>query len=276
MDPVSANGSLLTAIVTHLDAARVRQQLAYLHAVAPGARFVVCHGGARSDFEELDLDDSLFVDDPSLRGPNRDQSYTATLRALYETFVRDDPGVELVYLIEYDQLILRPDFDRSLAELAGRTGAGLLAKHASARNDTNWPHYTRYRENDQLNRFFARISRRDDAAQRWGCLGTGLLFRRDALAAFCSVDDVPHAYLEMLVPTVIHHLGFDVVNVDALSDLYAAIRWRPPFTAVQALAEARAGRTFVHPFKELDALGSIAAGVAPREPQNSSRAGSLG
>ena len=248
---------VLTAVLTHLDADRVRKQLAWLRALAPESRFVVCHGGKRSDFETIEDPGALFVDDPSLRGPHFAQSLNATLQALYAAHVGDDPSVEHVYAVESDHLILSPDFERTLTALAERTGAGLLAKWASPRNDTNWPHYIAARDDERLNSFLAGISVREDHAIRYGCLGTGLFFTRDALAAFCALDDPPPAYFELFVPSAIHHLGFDVVDVDAVADVYAGVRWLPEFTTEEASAAKRAGRPFIHPFKQIDALDAI-------------------
>src|SRR5581483_3688319 len=220
-----------------------------------------CHGGARRDFDELELSEAVHVDEPSLRGANRDQSYTEVLRAAYERFVRDDPAIELVYFIEYDHLILASDFEQRLTALAESSPAGLFAKHASPRNDSNWPHFVRYRRDERINAFFRRISRRDDPGLRYGCLGSGMLFRREALAAVATVPDPPHAYLEMFIPTLAYQLGFDVVNVDAVSDLYGAVRWRPEFTVEEARAQKLRGRAFVHPFKELERLAELGSGL---------------
>ena len=249
--------AILTAIITHLDAGAVRRQLDYLRALAPGARFVVCHGGSAADFAELGGEDAIFIDDPSLRGPNRQQSYHAILRAVYEQRVAADTDVVLVYFIEYDHVILASDFERRLGALAESSPAGLFAKWASRRNDTNWPHFTRYKDDERVNRYFAELSCRDDHGTRWGCLGTGTLFRRDALAAVAAVPQPPHVYLEMFTPTLVYHLGFDVVDVDAVSDMYRAVRWKPVYGVGEALAEKRAGRTFVHPFKDVDSLGAL-------------------
>ena len=249
--------SILTAIITHLDAPRVRRQLDYLRRLAPDSRFAICHGGERAHYDQLALNGSLHIDEPSLRGANRDQSYTEILRGVYEGFVRDEPEIELVHVIEYDHLIVASDFEQRLADLAARSDAGLFAKYASPRNDTNWPHFVRYRRDATINCFFERISCRDDHSIRYGCLGSGMLFRRDALAAIAAVPDPPHAYLEMFVPTLAYHLGFDVVDVDTLGDLYAAVRWRPEYETIEALAEKRRGRAFIHPFKQLDALDLV-------------------
>jgi hypothetical protein len=252
--------AILTAIATHLGPQDVSRQLAYLRALSPGSRFAVLHGGRREDFDALEEPQAAFVDDPTLRGPNWEQSYTEVLRAAYESFVERDPEIDLVYLIEYDQLILRGDFEGSLRALAERTGAGLIAKAASPRNDTNWPHLLRQRGNAELDGFFERISERPDPTARWGCLGSGMLLTRDALTAFCAATaGAPHAYLELFVPTTVHHLGFEVVDTDSLGDLYAAVRWRPELELDEAIAAKRAGRAFVHPFKRIDALDRIAA-----------------
>jgi hypothetical protein len=246
--------TVLTAILTHLDARSIEEQLAYLGEIAPSSRFVVCHGGKRADFDALPAGEAVFIEDRSLRGPHFDKSLNETLGVIYDGFVRSDPTVELVYIIEYDHLIVRGDFEDRLTELAADSDAGLFGKRASARNDTNWSHFLRFRDDDRLNRFIARITRRDDPTARWGCLGTGMLFRRDALGAFCETPNVPPMYVELFVPTLVHHLGFGVVDIDARSGIYTAVRWVPEFSIEETLAATRAGHTFVHPFKRLDEL----------------------
>jgi hypothetical protein len=255
--------AVLTAVLTHLEPQLVEKQLAYLRAMSPASRFVICHGGERRHFEALEAEEALFIDDSSLRGPHFDKSINETLLALYESYVRDDANVELIYVIEYDHLILSADFEALLTGLAQRSSAGLFAKNAIPRNDTNWPHFLRRRHDERLNRFITGISCRGDVERRWGCLGTGMLLRREALQAFCSIG-APPRYVELLVPTVVYHLGFDVADVDALGDLYASVRWSPSYALEQALACKRAGRAFVHPFKDLGSLETVRAAPSTR------------
>lgn len=247
-----AVGSLiLTVVITHLDHGRVQSQIAYLEALSPGSRFVVAYGGPREEFARLGVPHAVFVDDPSLRSAStKHQSYNAILRRVHETFIAGDETFELVYFMEFDQLVLRGDFHEALTALSEKTGAGLMAKSASVRNDTNWPHTLAARDDEALNEFIAGISRREDSALRLGCLGTGMLFRRDALAAFCSAAaEAPQAYLELFAPTLVHHLGFEVVDVDQVSDIYSAMRWRPGYAPQEAISAKRAGATFLHPYK---------------------------
>lgn len=255
--------AVLTAVLTHLEPALVERQLDYLRALSPTSRFVVCHGGERRDFDGLDAEDALFIEDVSLRGPHFDKSINETLLALYESYVRDDAGIELVYVIEYDHLILNADFEKLLTGLAQRSSAGLFAKNAIPRNDSNWPHFLRLRHDERLNRFISGMSCRGDVERRWGCLGTGMLLRREALQAFCSIE-APPLYVELLVPTIVYHLGFDVADIDALGDLYASVRWNPSYTLEEALACKRAGRAFVHPFKDLGSLATIRGAAGKR------------
>ncbi|MBV9213159.1 MAG: hypothetical protein JOZ25_05885, partial [Actinobacteria bacterium] len=163
--------AVLTAILTHLRAQSVREQFDFAQQVAPESRFVVCYGGGREEFARLDGSvEALFIDDPTLRVPHHDRSYLGLLQTLYNSCVRDDPRVELVYLLEYDHLILSAEFETRLTQLAARSDAGLLGKAAGRRNDTNWPHFTRYRNHDGFADFIARVSRRDDPEDRYGCL----------------------------------------------------------------------------------------------------------
>jgi hypothetical protein len=249
--------AVLTTILTHLGAPHVERQLACLRTLAPGSRFVILHGGKRADFDQLTEPEAVFIEDPTLRGPHYDKSANDQLRAIYERWVRDDPSIDLVYIVEYDHLILRGDFEQRLEELADRSPAGLFAKAASTRNDSNWAHYLRLRGDARLNDYIASISRRDDPSIRWGCLGTGLLLRREALEAFCALASPPPLYIELFVPTVLYHLGFDIADIDALGDLYTAVRFLPQMSSQEILAAYHAGKFFAHPYKGVDVLESI-------------------
>ena len=73
---------------------------------------------------------------------------------------------------------------------------------------------------------------------------------RSALKSYVEVREHPPCYCETYVPTLLHHLGFRVVDVDAHSDLYRYVRWLPVFSAEEAIALARDGAVFVHPVKD--------------------------
>jgi hypothetical protein len=243
--------STLTVVLTHLDGEQVDERMRLLQAVAGDARFVVCHGGARSAFDRIEWGEKVFVDDPTLRGPAQHlQSLTQIFRTVWHRYFARDAELDSLYLIEYDHLILDGTFEHRLRELALDTGADLLGKRCVDLTATNVAHYVRFRRDQQLLRHLAGLSVREDRARMFGCLGDGMWLARRALEAYVEVGEHPPCYCEVYVPTLLHHLGFRVVDVDAYSDLYSNVRWLPERSAPEVLELARAGAVFVHPAKD--------------------------
>ena len=61
----------LTAVLTHLDADRVHETVELLESVTREGHLLVFHAGKREDFERIEFEDKIFIDDPTLRGPER-------------------------------------------------------------------------------------------------------------------------------------------------------------------------------------------------------------
>ncbi len=55
---------------------------------------------------------------------------------------------------------------------------------------------------------------RKDLTRLYGCLGDGMWLSREALNAYVGVGEHPPCYNETYAPTLLHHLGFRVVDVD--------------------------------------------------------------
>lgn len=262
--PGAAPVTTLTVVLTHVDAATAGEQLRLLRAIAPGERFAVCHGGRRADFDALEVDAKAFVDDPTLRGaPRSFQSYHLTFATVWDHWVRDDPSIDAVYVIEYDHLVLRGDYAQRLGAIAAQTGAGLLGKEASLRTGTNWEHYGRFRRDPALLAHLRRVSVREDPTLIYGTLGDGMWLSRDALAGYVAVEDHPPCYGELYVPTLVHHLGHRIVNLAEHTDLYDHVRWDPPYEPAEVRALHAAGATFAHPVKDLDVWREVAAHASP-------------
>ena len=173
-------------------------------------------------------------------------------------------------LIEYDHLILDPDFERRLAELAADTGADFLGKNCVDRTATNWEHYVRFRGDRRLLTHLRRISVRENRERLFGCLGDGMWLTREALRAYVHTGDHPPCYCETYVPTLLHHLGFRVVDIDAHSDLYRHVRWLPAFGPEEAVSRFQDGATFLHPVKDRDAVRILLGDLAGRADGSSS------
>jgi hypothetical protein len=231
----------LNAVITHLPADEVEEDLRALRELTPDSEFLCCYTGTRSEFERLG--DGILLDDGGLAGaPRSYQSYHGVFAALAEH------SFDAVYLVEYDHLVLDPGFEGALIELAERTGAEFMGKNCAPRNHTNWPHYARFRRDPDLLAHLRRISTRDDPTVLLGTLGSGMWLSRAAFDSYVSLDSHPRSYGELYVPTVIHHLGHRVVDIDAVSDLYRDVRWDPDYGLAEVSA-LRSGTTFVHPVK---------------------------
>ena len=255
--------STLTAILTHVRAAEVHDSLQLLDAVAPDARPVICYGGPVGEFEQIEFDHKLFIDDPTLRGPERHlQSLTKTFQAVWGAYFATDASVDSLYMIEYDHLVLDSSFEARLRDLATETQADLMGKNCVECTATNEAQYVRFRSDARLLAHLRGLSIRDDPARLFRCLGNGMWISRRALGAYADVDDHPDCYCEVYVPTLLHHLGFRVVDVDAHSDLYRDVRWLPQFDADQVMARFTDGTVFIHPVKDPLATRAIRDAVA--------------
>jgi hypothetical protein len=248
----------LTVVLTHLEASRTEELLALQQAVAPTARFAVAHAGPRSEFERLAFEDKFFVEDAALRGPVQHlQSLNEVFATAWREFFAADPDLDALYLIEYDHLVLDATFEERLRALAAATGADLLGKTCVDATGTNLAHYVRFRRDERLLRHLAAVSVRDDPARLFSCLGDGIWVSRRALEAYVAVGEHPPCYCEIYVPTLVHHLGFRVVDVGTHSDLYDHVRWQPEHSAGEVLALARDGAVFVHPAKQQEVLAPL-------------------
>ena len=248
----------LTVVLSHLDAERVDERMHLLREVSGDARFVLGYGGPPSEFDQVRWDEKFFVDDPTLRGPEQHlQSLTQVFETAWREYLSGDAELDSLYLVEYDHLILDGAFEARMRELALATGADLLGKRCVDLTATNVAHYVRFRRDPRLLAHLERISVRENREQLFGALGDGMWLSRRALEAYVDVGEHPPCYCEIYVPTLLHHLGFRVVDVDSHSDLYRSVRWLPEFSASEVIELARSGAVFVHPAKDQGAIAPL-------------------
>lgn len=255
--------STLNVVLTHLPAEAVDHQLAALTHISPSSRFVVCHGGRREDCEAVSRAEAAFIVDPTLRGAPRSlQSYDEIFATVHDRWVAPADDVDAVYFFEFDHIVLRPGFEASLSDVAATMRADFLGKHCVVRNGSNWEHYGRFRRDPVLLAHLRRVSVREDPTVMYGTLGDGMWLTRDALAAYVGVSEHPPCYGELYVPTLLHHLGFRVADIDQASDLYDHVRWIPPYSALEVETLADSGATFAHPVKDRGVWQRIADRVS--------------
>jgi hypothetical protein len=248
--------STLIVLVSHLGPEAVEANVARLERVHQPGLVALCHGGQRADFDAAQVPKKVFTDDPGLRGPPATlQSYTAPLIEVYERFVAPRPDIDMVLVVEFDQVVLDRGFVPHMEALMESSGADVLGKGCCDRTGTNWWHRVRYRSDPALLAFLRAFSVREDPARLYGFLGTGFLIREAVLRRFAGLEHIEGVYNELYLPTVFHHLGFRLTDVDSLSGVYDHVRWSPPYTPDEVHELRRQGAMVVHPFKAPEGLG---------------------
>ena len=211
----------LNAVITHLPADEAERDLRVLRELAPDSQFLCCYTGQRAWFERLE-GDAIPLEDDWLGGPPRTyQSYHGVFAALAER------SFDALYLIEYDHLVLAPG-SRTPDRSRERTGADFMGKNCSPATALIGP----------TTCAFAVIPPSSSSSAGSRPLPDGSIRdagQRDVALSRCArllpLARCPsRCYGELYVPTVLHHLGHRLVDLDAVSDLYGHVRWQPEKT----------------------------------------------
>jgi hypothetical protein len=205
--------SVLNLILSHQSAGAVSQMLAHWERCVPRKSIVIAYGGTRSEFEALDHEQKFFVDDPRLRTRDHQrefQSYTRLFQEASEFLKTRGNEFQFVHFAEYDHLPLVPDLNERQIERLTSEGADLLAFHVHRVDDTNNPHFLYHAANAKFMDFWARITRRSEPEVVLSMFGSGSFWTREAFSAACAIEEPFPIYLELYLPTLVHHLGFRV------------------------------------------------------------------
>ena len=242
---------ILYVLITHLPASEVHAYLEDFERVLPGRRIVVCHGGLREDFDELDASvDALFIEDPSLRRP-LGQSYTQLLTQVNDRFVEPEAALTCVHLMEYDHVVLSPRYEEELTEAMSGDRVGLLAADCADHTAVNWCHGIDLLDDREMEERLREISVRDQTMPAiWGGLGNGMTIGRDALERFRRQAVGLSRYFEAYLPTTIYHLGYRVSDAREVTTAFDHVRLGPPYGSDEAMRAARRGALALHPVKD--------------------------
>lgn len=242
---------ILYVLITHRPAGEVHAYLEDLERVLPGRHTVVCYGGTRADFDELDDSvDALFIEDPSLRRP-LGQSYSQLLTAVNDRFVEPEPAYRCVHLLEYDLVVLSPRYEDELLQGISGERVGMLAADCADHTAVNWRHGIDLLDDRELEDKLRDISVRDQRLPSiWGALGVGITIGRDALQDLRRQAGDLSRYFEAYLPTTIYHLGYKVLNARESSAIFDHVRYAPPYEPEEARHAAREGALALHPVKD--------------------------
>lgn len=255
------------SILTHWKAGLVDSIMGFLVELEPGVNFSIGYGGTEEEFQKIKFGNKTFLPDPKLRGPTDRQNYACWLIAIDATMEKAGDQSEAVYFTETDHLIFRSGYSQELVRCLQASGLDFLGKWCMDRDNTNEYFYLRYRDHQPLLEHLASISVRDSKTKIWGALANGMLFRRDVLRTLCKGEISLPCFTEIMIPSTLYHLGFNLGDFDTYSDIYRHVQYRPTFDCAEVRRMVEENAYCCHPFKDQAGLTSIFDFVRTRNPR---------
>lgn len=203
--------TVATVLLTHEPPAAVTRMVAHWLDHDPRQEIIVAHGGSEEHFSKLQVDHAVYVNDPELRTrdhPRERQSYLGVFTAAAPLV--EKLGVSHVHLAEYDEIPLVPCLNSHLLEVLSREGADVAGHRLNQIEGTGHPHLTYHRHDPAFMDYWDFISIRDDRRVVLSMLGCGSFWKAEAFLAVAKLRPPIRIYLELMLPTAAHHLGFRV------------------------------------------------------------------
>jgi N-acetylglucosaminyldiphosphoundecaprenol N-acetyl-beta-D-mannosaminyltransferase len=212
--PISDKESarVTNVVLTHFhDNDALREMLGNWKEVCRVEDLWIAFGGTFNDFESLDYPRKVFIEGSSLRvedNQREKQSYTGIFRAMAAVVEREMP--DYIYFSEYDHVPLVSDLNCRQVDVITSENADVMG-HWLYRVDGTSNHHMLYHETDPaFLPFWKSVSRREDTGVVLSMLGTGSFWTREAYLAIARNPQEISCYLELYLPTLVHHLGFRV------------------------------------------------------------------
>jgi hypothetical protein len=253
--------TVLHAVLTHRAPEDVVAHLAALRRALPGGAFAVCYGGTREAYERIEGERKVFLAEPTLRQRIGKQTYVSVLRDVWTALVAPDPDVAYVHLVEFDHVYAHAGYEDELLRTLDATGADWLGRHCVDRTHTNWWHAMRVLDDDELIAFLGRLAGNPEPSQVriFGGIANAATVSRRALERFVAVEDHLHRYVELYVPTVMHHLGLRVRDAYRVSRIFDHVRNAPAYEAAEIARFSPGGAFALHPVKDYALLPAVTA-----------------
>jgi len=200
-----------TVLLTHEPPAAVTRMVAHWLDHDPEQVIIVAYGGSADHYSKLQVEHAVFVNDPELRTrdhPRERQSYLGVFAAVAPLV--EELGVSHVHLAEYDEIPLIPCLNARLLEVLSRENADVAGHRLNQVESTGHPHLTYHRHDPAFMDYWDSISIRDDCTVVLSMLGCGSFWKAEAFLAVAKLRPPIRIYLELMLPTAAHHLGFRV------------------------------------------------------------------
>ena len=202
---------VLNLLLAHQSPEIVAKVLKHWSGSAAESDILVAYGGDETAFAALGAPNKIFIPDPRLRTIDHSrerQSYAKVFAASSEWLRGRD--FTHVFFAEFDHLPLIPDLAARLLERMREEKADVLAHSVRRVDATSWHHYLYHAKDSRFHAYWNAISRRADKRVVLAMLGTGSFWTREAFDAVAAAEEPFPMYLEIVLPTLAHHLGFRV------------------------------------------------------------------
>jgi len=200
-----------TVLLTHESPDAVTRMCDHWLKHDPQQVLIVAYGGSAEDFTGLKVEHAVYVEDPDLRTrdhPREKQSYLGVFAAVAPMI--EKLGVSHVHLAEYDEIPLVTGLNARLLEALVHEDADVAGHRLSRVDDTGHPHFTFHRHDPAFMDYWRSMSRRDDHEVVLSMLGCGSFWKSEAFVEVAKLRPPLRIYLELMLPTAAHHLGFRV------------------------------------------------------------------
>lgn len=207
-------------------------------------RVIIAYGGDRGEFEKILIDDKLFIEDASLRGPSSRMSHCEMLEKAMALAAY--PGQTRFFFSEGDLVPLRKDYLNPAIAAMAHHGAGFLAKsirNITASNNVFLTNAAREGIVEHMT-----TQHHNGSPQYLHCLGC--FFAVDGAILGGMIEQcrkMKGLYFEVMFPTAAARAGGRLLSMDSVSDYLSDVRYRPFHEIDNALRLARSGVFLVHP-----------------------------
>lgn len=208
---MSSTPKVATVLLTHEAPEAVSRMVGHWQAHDPEQVILVAFGGTAEAFARLEVEHAVFVEDPGLRTrdhPRERQSYLGVFSAVAPLI--ESLGVSHVHLAEYDEIPLVSGLNRRLLDVLEHEGADVAGHRLYRVDETGHPHFTFHCHDPAFMDYWSSISCRDDHGVVLSMLGCGSFWTAGAFLAVARLSPPIRIYLELMLPTAAHHLGFRV------------------------------------------------------------------
>ncbi len=208
---------ILNVILSHHPPDAVSRMRKWWNRYAPDQDLLVAYGGTRENFDMIEGTWKVFVDDPRVRTrfhQKECQSYQGVFQAVSGELA-SHPGYRWLHFNECDQLPLVPDYSGITLRLLQDQDADAIGHFLRRIDGTGHPHFLVGGAKEKTSRLIGIISQREKKDVVLSMLGCGTFFKREAFDLLASEADSEGVYLEIFIPTILHHLGFRVKNISS-------------------------------------------------------------